>query len=411
MPDHRQALLDAANAALAGRLDDVTIRRAESVAILNAAKDAQWTGYSPDLELLKGLIVRLDAKGRAVELLAGCLPKFYNWHERRETDDAFVAALRAKGARLVVTEKADGTNIRPWRHPTTGEVLFATRGMLSSDPSDRFTNYSAIAHRIAAARYPALLDPAIVGRYTVVCELISPQTRIITNYGSIEDLVVLAVIDLDTGHELPFDDVTAFGARYGLTIVPRWDVTATDPEAIATTLKRAIAGTDKEGFVASVEQPGAPVPVRIKIKGDDYLRILAIVNRCSIRKTAEIAEGLPDRKESTFLAAIRSSFPDVPEEVVDRYRAYWRTYQVWDAENEAIVDDIVAAYLALPTRDADQKTFALSIANDERRTFFFALRKEGVERGRASVAKMVRKARYSVLAAIDNEDDTTEHHE
>jgi hypothetical protein len=281
-----------ASDALAGRIGDINMRRSGSIALLNAGRELMWTGYSPAAEMLKGVIVRVDpVSGAAVDLVAGCLPKFYNFCENADNDAGFSAALTEPGARLRFLSKLDGTNVRFYCHPDTGEIVVATRGMLDSrGVSTDYIDFSAVSLALAAERYPALLNADLMSRYTVVCELIDPANRILTNYGDRRDVPVITVIDLASGAEIGYEATVAFCEEHGLTVVPQVLTSTNDFLASVAEIHAILRGTDTEGVVASVEVPGWAVPYRLKIKGETYLHLLALSRGCTLRRTIESIE-------------------------------------------------------------------------------------------------------------------------
>lgn len=400
MTTYRDRLLADATAALAGRISDIIIRREGDVALLNAGRELMWTGYSPEAELLKGLIVETRGNS-AVRLVAGCLAKFYNWTENADNDRAFSAALALPGAQIVATLKADGSNLRPYINPRGGQIEFATRGTLRSNPEETGgVDYSNLARDVARKRYPALLDAGLVGRYTIVCELIHPTARILTNYGPAEDLLVVTVIDLADGRELRRAEVTAFCAQHRLALIDAlpFDGAGSLTEAL-TGLRRRFAGTDLEGAVVAVEHPSLPVPFRLKVKGETYLRMLALMRRCTLRGTLEKLNAYRISTWPELLQVLKGETPDLPEEVVGAYRIHFERWAAWERENVAEAGRVLAAYKALPAKilNADQKTFALAIASHPLRAFFFSIRKAVVGGESESILPGLRRGRESLL--------------
>lgn len=397
---HASTLLRVATEALAGRVEGITIRRDGDLALLNAGKELLYTGYSQDAELLKGLIVEVR-DGRAVRLVAGCLPKFYNLGEDAGNDAAFHDARDAATARMVVTEKVDGTNVRPYV-AADGSVRFATRGMLLSEKAGIGPDFSALARGIAAEKYPALLNRRIAASVTFVLELIHPSNRIVTDYGDREDLVLLAAIDLDSGEELHRHQVVEVARDLGLTVAEGITLAPAPFDDQVETLRSLWSGTDLEGAVIAIEDPLRPSPFRIKVKAERYLLLTRLARGCTLRRTAEAAEAWGATTWEAFRERLVADVPEVPEEVVMGYREHFLTYQVWATEVAGRVASAFDWYDALPERDADQKTFALAIAHHETwlRAALFAIRKVGVDAAGPMVSGIVRKA---VPLAIEDE--------
>lgn len=372
---HRDYLLATATRAIAGQIADINLRRDGSLVLLNAGREMLWTGFSPEAEVLKGLIVQVDGAGRAVRLVAGCLPKFYNHTESADNDRAFFAAMARPGARPVFTLKIDGSNLRPFWHPDHGRVEFATRGMLQSQSgTGGYMDFSAVAAGIARAKYPALLEPALVRRYTVVCELIHPDNQIVTHYGRRQDLPVVTVIDLSSGAELRRSELMIFCRQHHLTPVPALSAPSSDFGAAIAELRRTWADTDLEGAVVSVEHPSSPVPFRIKVKSLRYLALVRLKNACTLRRTRELCEAHHLRSWPALRAHLIGQFPELPEEVQMGYRAHFARWLVWDTLVRDTIARIIRTYDRLPVRNADQKTFALAIANRSDRSELFLVR-------------------------------------
>jgi predicted kinase len=391
---YRARLLEVATRAIAGQIEDINIRRDGSLVLLNAGKEMLWTGFSPEAEMLKGLIVRVDETGRAVELVAGCLPKFYNHSENEANDAAFFAAAEEPGAHLLFTEKADGSNLRPYWHPDRGRVEFATRGMLQiSSGAGGFLDFSAVAAEIAREKYPALLDPELIRRYSLVCELIEGKlNQIVTAYGDRRDLPVITVIDLSSGNELNREAMLAFCARHGLSPIPALRPSSNDFFTAIADFRAAWSETDQEGTVVSVERPGEPVPFRLKVKSLRYLALMRMRNYCTLRRTRELIEANDLRSWETMKAYLLGQFPELPEEVQMGYRAHQDTYLAWEARVYARIAALIATYGALPLRDADQKSFALSIADHPDRSALFILRNQrDPALARSTLDKLIRR--------------------
>jgi hypothetical protein len=371
----RDYLLATASKAIAGGIADINVRRDGSLALLNAGKEMLWTGFSPEAEVLKGLIVQVDANGRAIRLVAGCLPKFYNHTESADNDKAFFAAMARPGSRMVFTLKEDGSNLRPYWHPDRGRVEFATRGMLQvQSGTGGYLDFSGVAAAIAKVKYPALLDPKLVARYTVICELIHPDNQIVTHYGKREDLPVIAVIDLASGDELRRAELVTFCRAHRLSVVPALAPKSADFGQAIAELRRAWADTDLEGAVISIENPTTFVPFRLKVKSLRYLALMRLKNACTLRRTRELCEANGLHSWLALRAHLISQFPELPEEVQMGYRAHFARWFAWDTMVRNAIKAAIATYNALPVRNADQKTFALFVANRPDRSELFLLR-------------------------------------
>ena len=393
MSNYRDFLLATATDAIAGRIDDINVRRDGSLVLLNAGKEMLWTGFSPEAEVLKGLIVQVDEKDQAIELVAACLPKFYNHTESATNDAAFFAATEQPGARLVFTEKVDGSNLRSYWHPDHNRVEFATRGMLQvSSGANGFFDFCAAAAVIARAQFPALLDPALVRRYTIVTELIHPANQIVTHYGDREDLPVVAVIDLSTGAELPHAALVDFCREHKLHPINALAPTSPDFDQAIAAFRAAWADTDQEGTVVSVEIPDVPVPFRIKVKSLRYLALARLKNSCTLRRTREMVEANNLSSWEALRGYLMREFPELPEEIQMGYRDQFARWAAWDASVRTAVVATLAIYADLPERLSDQKTFALSIASRPDKSALFLLRNaKSEEAGHVALENLIRR--------------------
>lgn len=400
MTDYRDSLLGAAGRALRREIDDINIKADGSVCLLNAGKELLWTGYTPDAELLKGLIVRLEG-GRPVDLVAGALPKFYNAAERAENDAAFLEALNRPGARAYFLEKLDGSNVRPYVHPDSGRVEWATRGMLESGMgASTFGDFSAMARQVATDLYPALLDQTLVSRYTFICELIHPDNQIVTNYGERRDLPVIAVVDLASGRELSRRATVELCRAHGLSPVAAVVPASTDFDGAIAELRASWAGTDFEGVVVTVEHPDCPVPFRLKVKGERYLELMRLKSHCSLRRTRDIAETFDLGDVAAFVAHLQAEMPDLPEEVRMAYEHHFERYIAWEEANRAEAERLICLYQAQPLAPSpDRRAFALSIADLPERWALFHIRDAGPTGARPWLLEKLRRQRERELGA------------
>jgi RNA ligase len=90
---------------------------------------------------------------------------------------------------------------------------------------------------------------------TYLVEIIYPENRIVVDYGDREDLVLLAVVDTETGLDLPLPEI-------GLPLAQCYDGIA-DVAALLT-----LAGENQEGFVVRFRSG-----LRVKLKFPEYVRL------------------------------------------------------------------------------------------------------------------------------------------
>lgn len=164
------------------------------------------------------------------------------------------------------TEKLDGSLLIAFNF--NGGWNTATRGSFESEQAIRG---GEILGRMDAARK---LDPSI----TYLWEVIYPENRIVVNYGSRRECVLLAMIETATGRELSLDDAPA-----GVPVVRRLP-----PDASVREL-RTIIRDDEEGYVIRFANG-----FRVKVKGDRYMQLHRIITGISSRTIWEsLSKGDP----------------------------------------------------------------------------------------------------------------------
>ena len=171
-----------------------------------------------------------------------------------------------------VYEKLDGSLIVFFWY--AGELVVSSRGSFTSD-------LAAAAKRILVQYDPSSFDPSMV--YSG--ELLAPWNRIVCDYGASERVVLLAKFDKD-GKEHPIDCYT------NIETVKRYDISELD------TIKEKILN-NQEGYVVRFESGK-----RVKVKGDEYVRLHKIVTEVSERNIFE-AISVGDNLDS-----ILASVPD-----------------------------------------------------------------------------------------------------
>lgn len=163
-----------------------------------------------------------------------------------------------------VFEKMDGSlGVTYW---VDGQIHLATRGSFVSDQAQIGTRILQYYASIVA------FNPA----YTYLFEIISPNNRIVVDYGDTEDLILLAIIETATGKEieLPEPDYWAF---LGPPIVTRHDGFHSVEDM------KAISDSNREGFVLKFASG-----FRVKIKLDEYKRLHKLLTGLNARHIWEM---------------------------------------------------------------------------------------------------------------------------
>lgn len=211
--------------------------------ILNYTPKTQYEGAWNETTLsCRGLIVDGQNKIRA-----RCFSKFFNYEEVRG------AVARRAEMGFKTFEKVDGSlGILYW---TEGVPAIATRGSFTSEQALRATD-------ILHSKYNcANLDPSL----TYLFEIVYPENRICVDYGSMEELVLLATFHTESGEELgppesPFPTARSFDL-------------GSDFDGI-----KSLNLKNREGFVVRFDDG-----YRFKVKFEDYVALHAAIFSVSTR--------------------------------------------------------------------------------------------------------------------------------
>jgi hypothetical protein len=321
--------------------DPMLLKRPSGPLVLANASQALYTPQHEHQLYAKGIIYRRDPY-RVISLP---LVKIYNLGEREVTVADLAALLDEPNVRLRFLRKIDGSLIQVFRHD--GRVWFTTRGLIegASSRSGRDNgedasefDYVGTARRLAAERYPRLLDDAALldGR-TLIFELLHPLAKKLTDYGERSDLILLGCLNNQRLSYVPYPQVADLAAEHGLTVVdalsPQGGTLAEQIGDLLTTL----AGTDQEGSVVQFEND-QEVIYRVKVKSPDYLRLMRAVAECTYEKLVALLDDNPHlaswQDVEAFLRGLGREA--APEEVLDFYRPHYERFSAYLADCERL---------------------------------------------------------------------------
>lgn len=200
--------------------------------------DAFWT---EETMMARGLITTVDG-----HIVARPFKKFFNLGEIEEQHLPI--------EKFYIQEKFDGSlGILYW----IGNMPYiATRGSFTSDQAIRATE---MIHKYDWTN--------LKKDVTYLFEIIYPENRIVVDYGNREELILLAVIDTETGFDLDIyeecDDFVFAGFIDGVA----------DYRKLKEEQK-----TNKEGYVIRFESG-----LRVKMKFDEYVRLHRLVTGVNAR--------------------------------------------------------------------------------------------------------------------------------
>lgn len=219
--------------------------------------DRNWT---PETRASRGLIFNIDNG----DVLARPFPKFFNHGEVN-------APVLLLDMEVWASDKMDGSLGVIYVTPA-GDVAVATRGSFASDQAKHAT-------RVLNEKYPEWCTA--FRRYTEtfthlaltpLVEIIYPENRIVCDYGSTDDLVLLGAIEVYTGRYLMPSEVGWDGPR---TKMFDFD-----------NLSQALAAPPRpgaEGMVLYIPE----IHDWVKLKQEDYVELHRIVTGLSARRVFE----------------------------------------------------------------------------------------------------------------------------
>lgn len=201
-------------------------------------------------------------------IVARPFPKFFNLDEQE--------GIEIPKTSFEVYDKMDGSlGILYWIEK---KPYIASRGSFTSEQAIKATEMLHSTYKEVWKH----LDTS----KTYLFEIIYPENRIVLDYGSTEALVLLGIIDTQTGAELPLEDI-------GFPMVEKYDGIKD-----ITTLK-SLEKDNKEGFVIKFENG-----FRLKVKFNEYVRLHRIITQLT---SIDIWEHLKEKKP---LEAILEHVPD-----------------------------------------------------------------------------------------------------
>jgi RNA ligase len=291
--------------------------------LYNYTKVAQ---YTPELwnhvtDKCRGLIV--DTEGNIV---ARPFEKFWNLDDPRHPE-TLTANLPASPP--ILTRKLDGS--LGVGYPLDGRWHVATRGAFLSDQA------------LWASHWLRQHSPSVwPAGHTPLFEIVFPENQIVVRY-DFSGLVLLALVNIETGEEIGYDELRLHAQRNDMRAVERFD------RPLNACLQEDVP--NEEGYVAAWPRPGT-TPLRVKIKYATYTRLHKLLTQTNALTVWEmLRDGL----------AISEVAKDVPAE----FRAWIGAIeQRLRGEYKAIEDAAQAAFASYPGEKriadaAQKKDFAL----------------------------------------------------
>lgn len=259
-----------------------------------------WDEYT---KMARGLIVRPDGT-----IVARPFAKFFNLEEQFGSD-------QLKGLpryKFEMTEKMDGS-LGILYKDDDGVYKIATRGSFESEQAIWATKWLTQHHMVKRANVE--YDENV----TYLFEIIYPANRIVVNYKDRAELVLIGMVEKETGKIYPYNKVKKEAVMRGFSF----------PKPIPLTIKEAmdsaaasVMGDFEEGYV--IFYPEENMQLKIKLK--DYVRLHRLTFGITVKS---IWENMMAGKK------IKEVFADAPDEVMD-----WLDH--WEGKIKHAVDGHLA---------------------------------------------------------------------
>ena len=268
------------------------------LSIYNYSRECQFNGVWDDITLNCRALI-LDNEGNVI---AKSFPKFFNYEEHiaqgsqlppipNETFEVYEKLDGSLGVIFYYEEKLsderryniwfnnnyetgmerffDPNNLPDFDNPyyvptpkTKGEWHIASKGSFTSDQAIK-----------GKEMFDKINNHGLIPGNTYLVEIIYPENRIVVDYGKDERLVLLGCYNNETGEEINLHEMDGWW-----DMVMKYKTWGEDWE----TLKREIS-KDNEGYVIRFKSG-----FRMKLKGEEYLRLHRIVTNFSTRTIWEI---------------------------------------------------------------------------------------------------------------------------
>lgn len=207
---------------------------------------------------------------------------------------------------FTVTEKMDGSLGISYYGDKYDGWNIATRGSFVSDQAVQATY-------MLRNKYRDFITNCMNPNFTYLFEIIYPANRIVVDYGQEEKLVLLAIIDTESGNEFGYDFLLRC-ADY-IPVVQKYDG--------ITDFKNIIQRPNSEGYVVHFPETG----LRFKVKFEEYVRLHKIMTGVNAKRVWEfLKEGqdlapMLERVPDEFYQWITKTERNLREQYLDREQA------------------------------------------------------------------------------------------
>lgn len=248
--------------------------------ILNYGEKAQFDRiWDSVTNVCRGLIVEGDCLCTA-KVVARGFNKFHNLNT--EYIPETLEANLPKDAPPLVTKKLDGSMGVLYQYD--GQWWVATRGSFDSEQARWATAY--LRAYLAKGHVPMVWGYGAIA-FTPVCEIIYSSNRIVVDY-DFEGLVVLSMINVETGREASREIVEQYASMNGFPVVEKFDKSLAECAAENT--------LNEEGYVLTYSNG-----IKVKVKFAEYVRLHRILTGLNPKAIWELLAKKADEQVSLIL--------------------------------------------------------------------------------------------------------------
>lgn len=289
--------------------------------ILNYTPKTQYEHYWNDLTIIaRGLIT--DNEGNIV---ARPFKKFFNLEEH---------TTPLPNEPFEVFDKLDGS---------LGILYFFDEKPFISTRGSFNSSQSVKANEILNKKYAHVkFDKNL----TYLFEIIFPENRIVVDYQGLEDLILIAIIETETGIELPLSD-------FGMPVVKRFD-------GIKDIKKlRELEDETNEGFVIKFQSG-----FRVKLKFKEYVRLHRIITSVNSKmiwehlKDKRALDDILDRVPDEFFKWVKDTVAILTKKYVEIENLCKNEFKILGSRKESAEYFSKCAYPQVLFKMLDKKDYS-----------------------------------------------------
>lgn len=240
-----------------------------SLALYCYTRKATFTNTWDDITTrTRGLIV--DATGHVV---ARPFEKFFNL-DTSDRPETHISNLPTD-IQPIVLEKLDGSLGTVWTYGSFTGV--ASKGSFQSEHAKWATAW--YKHHCENPIWPENHTPQV----EMICQSVQ---RHVVNYDIPDQLILTALINNDTGEEMPYNELYYYAGLNGMKVADIFS------KSVGDVINED--RSNKEGYVLSYPRVGQP-PLKLKIKHDNFLKLQKLTHAVTVRTIFEsLVEGRTD---------------------------------------------------------------------------------------------------------------------